>query len=74
MDPTSLISLLVSLGVVGAIATLFKSLISSKDEQIKWLQEDNKEMREVLNHVAQTSQRAISIAEQATRRTSGGRS
>jgi hypothetical protein len=59
------VSILASLGIVGAVGVLFRTLMAAKDEQIAWLREDNRELRAALRKQQQTNERAVAVVEEA---------
>jgi hypothetical protein len=65
-DPNNPIALLMgALVFVGpTIALLFKMLIAEKDERIRYLEDENRDLREIAKQGTNNTQQAITVARQ----------
>ncbi len=65
-DANSPIALLLGAigGIVPTVAILFKMLIAEKDARIKYLEDENLDLRDIAKGGTQNAQQAISVARQ----------
>lgn len=65
-DPENSLTLVLGAmaGIVPTIVLLFKMLIAEKDARIKYLEEENRDLREMTRVGASTTQQAIGVARQ----------
>jgi hypothetical protein len=65
-DPNSPIALLLgAMAIVGpAVGVLFKMLIAEKDARIQYLEDENRDLREIAKQGSSNTQQAITVARQ----------